>query len=219
MVKVSQYNSTRLAAFTLSDVLLTLVTIAIVALFVISPLLKNVQDAENKTAAKKAFSAANQAYKIAQIDNGGGFANYNVWDNPDSMLKFNAIKAQMKVINSCTFNTHAEGKCWSNSGVGLKGYAVPSWGYTSNTGAQFYNNSYVTADGMFWMLYSYSITNGLDLLFVDVNGDKKPNDWGKDVFIFKLNATNITPFDTDIGLKHNDGSDVNEAVEFWAPFK
>ena len=44
----SRRNHGKNFGFTLSDVLLTLVTIAIVALLVISPLLKNIQDTLKK---------------------------------------------------------------------------------------------------------------------------------------------------------------------------
>ena len=207
-------------AFTLSDVLLTLVTIAIVALLVISPLLKNVQDAENKTAAKKALSVANQSYKISQIDNGGGFGAYDGGTSTKAVDKFNALKSQLKVINDCAFGASAQGKCWANSGVGLKDYYVTGCWRTSNDGSAFTNASFTTADGMFWMLYSQSITTADELLFIDVNGNKKPNDWGKDVFIFKMNDTNITPLSGGCGnLKHNDGTAVSTTTEFLAPFK
>ena len=131
------------------------------------------------------------------------------------------MKSQLKVINDCTYGSNAQGKCWSNSGVGLKDYSVSSCGMTSNDGRQFSNNSFTTADGMFWMLYSYSAISGCDFIFVDVNGDKKPNDWGKDVFMFKLNDTDIIP-STDSGcgnMKHNDGTIVNASKEFLVPFK
>ena len=207
-------------AFTLSDVLITLGIIAVVAVVIISPLLKNVQTSEFQTGAKKALSVANQAYKIAQIDNGGGFGAYDGGTSAKAVDKFNAIKSQLKVVKDCAFNTNTKGQCWPTSGVGLTNYTVSGCPQLSNDGNQFVNNSFTTADGMYWMLYSHSLTTGDEVLFVDINGDKKPNDWGKDVFLFKLNDINITPWNGGCeNLKHNDGSAVNTYNEFLAPFK
>jgi hypothetical protein len=36
------------------------------------------------------------------------------------------------------------------------------------------------------MLYSYGPTTGADYVFVDVNGNKGPNDWGEDVLAFVM---------------------------------
>lgn len=207
----------RSTAFTLAEVLITLAIIGVVAALTIPNLLKNNQNAENIVAAKKAFSIVSQAYATATSENGGGFGIYNTDWNTQSMDKFNAIKAQLKVIKDCPYNSNAQGNCWSNSGVGMKNYAVSGCSQTSNNGNQFINNSFTTADGMFWMLYSGSITTGIDWLYIDVNGNRGPNDWGKDVFIFKLDDMTIAPVNSNTCLcvlKHNDGSVVDITTEF-----
>lgn len=205
-------------AFTLAEVLIVIGIIGIVAQMTIPTLVNNVQDKVTITAYKKAYSVANQAYTMAVTDNGTGLGVYNDSGNTNAIVKFNALKSQLKVVQACPYGTGAQGKCWSNSGVGLKNYFVSGCGCTSNDGYyQNMNESFTTADGMFWMLYTYTTTTGCDFIFVDVNGDKKPNDWGKDVFMFELNDTNITPvYSVCTNLKHNDGTSVNN-TEFSAP--
>lgn len=207
--------------FTLSEVLIALAIIGVVAALSLPPLLNSPQNTELNTAAKKAVSIASQAYKAATIDNGGGFGLFVLGSSSSQGVdKFNALKSQLKVINDCPYNSNAQGKCWSNSGVGLKNYYVTNCSKTSNDGTQFRNMSFTTADGMFWMLFTNSATTGYDWLFIDVNGDKKPNDWGKDVFIFQMRDLDIMPFTYACSgnLKHNDGTTVNIA-EFSAPFQ
>lgn len=214
---MAKQNNKRIG-FTLSEVLVTLLVIGVVAAMTV-PILNNaIRQADLNTEAKKALSVANQAYTMAVNDNGGGFGAYYA-SQTQSVVKFNALKSQLKITNDCPYNSNPQGKCWSASGVGLNNYRVPGCQMTSNDGSQFQNTSFTTADGMFWMLYSYSTTTGVDLLFVDVNGNKGPNDWGKDVFIFNLNDTNITPSKTGCTLEHNDGTAVNTSTEFMAPFK
>ena len=217
MIKIERKLNKK-KAMTLAEILITLGIIGVVAAFTIPTLMNKTQDAELKTAFKKAYSVVNQAYQLATLENGGGFGPVTQ-STPQSWVKYNALKSQLKVVQDCPYNANAKGKCWSNSGVGLKDWQVTSCGAASNNIYQNNNASFVTADGMFWMLYTYSSTTGWDIIFVDVNGDKKPNDWGKDAFMFYMNDSNITPFSyTCAGnLKHNDGTVVDSMTEFSAP--
>lgn len=205
-------------AFTLAEVLIVIGIIGMIAEMTIPTLVNSVQDKATVTGFKKAYSVANQAYTMANIDNGGGFGAYSAGTN-QSYVKFNALKSKLNVIRECPYDSNAKGKCWASSGVGLKNWNVDNCGCASNTSVQDSNTSFTTADGMFWMLYTYDSSNAADIIFVDVNGDKKPNDWGKDAFMFVMNDTNITPFTYDCAgfLKHNDGTTADPNTEFTAP--
>lgn len=202
-------------AFTLSESLIALGVIGVLAAIIIPTIMNNSQDAQLTVAYKKAYSIANQAYTKAVEENGTGFGT----DDTTTYPKFNALKSQLNIIKDCPFDSSAGGKCWSKSGVGLKDFIVINCSQLSNsTTYQFTNTSFITADGMFWMLYSYSATTGSPYISIDVNGEKGPNDWGKDVFYFRMNDLNITPSPYYCGgnLKHNDGTTVNTG-EFSAP--
>lgn len=196
-------------AFTLAEVLLVLGIIGIVAALTIPTLMKSTNDLEFKTAFKKAYAGANKAYLQAVNDNGGGFGAFSS-NTTTAYTKFNALKAEMAVIQDCPFGSTIKGVCWSDSGVGLKGYSITNYALASNidSTAQFTNTSFVSKDGMFWMLYCYTATNGSDVILVDVNGNKGPNDWGKDAFILQMVDTSISLFPADQVpyLKHNDGT-------------
>lgn len=205
--------------FTLAEVLITLGIIGIVAAMTIPTLMNKTNDAELKTAAKKAFSVANQAYLMAANENGGSLGLYKASMNTQALVKFNALKSQLKVTNECAYNGHSQGKCWPRAGVGLKNYSVTGDTMVSNDGSQFMNVSFATADGMYWFIYTYDDTTGTDDICIDINGEKGPNDWGKDAFCFIMDENTIKPKTTGFNeMKHNDGSTVDIVNEFTAPF-
>jgi len=206
--------------FTLAEVLITLLIIGIVSSIVIPALINETRNAEMQTAAKKALAVANQSYKLAVNDNGGGFGPYYSGNTDHAIPKFNALKSRLNIIKECPYNSNALGNCWADFGVGEKGYLASGCSRWSNTGNnQNSNSSFVTSDGMFWMLYSYTPPYASDDLAIDVNGKKGPNDWGKDVFAFKLGDTNIIPFNTgSCNLHHNDTTPVTVS-DFLTPFK
>lgn len=181
--KQKRYNFTILFGFTLAEVLITLGIIGIIAAMTIPTLMGNIQDAQCKTAWKRAYSAANQAYTQAINDNGGGFGIYGD-PTPNGNAKFSALQSKLKVTQVCNGNTF--GNCWATNGV------TPD----SSTGASQFKLSkqntlqgFATSDGMFWILFS----NWYSLVAVDTNGNKGPNQWGKDALMFYINDTTITP--------------------------
>ena len=212
----TEIKSKHKKGFTLAEVLITLAIIGVIAALTIPALLTSVNDNQNKVAAKKAFSVLSQAYLNAVNENGNGFGDYSI-GSALSYTKYNAIKAQMSVVKTCSYNSGAYGNCWAPSGVGssISPTGCGIWGVDN----QSRNSAFVTTDGIYWMLYSYSATTGSDWISVDVNGNKPPNDWGKDVYFFKINDTSIAPVSTNCtnNLKHNDGTVVNPN-ELLAPF-
>lgn len=211
------FNSNKeIKAFTLAEVLITLGIIGVVAALTIPALIGKFQDLQYKSAYKKVFSEINQAYKMAVQENGGGFGAYNPNNNTQSVVKFNALKSQFKVVNECAYNTASNGVCWSSSGVGLKGANVLSCGQLSNDGKQFVNAGFVTASGVFYALYSYTATDAIDWVLVDTNGNQGPNDWGKDAYVLGLRDIDVIPASSACGgnLKHNDGTTVDMYIEF-----
>lgn len=203
----------RFFGFTLAEVLITLGVIGVVAAITIPSLINRTNDAELTAAFKKAYSVANQAYKMAVQENGSGFGAWTV-NTTLSYTKFNALKAQLKVIKTCPFGTTIKGECWASSGVGLLNFGISSCGAFSNSaGGQARNETFVTQDGMFWMLYTYTATTGADSILIDVNGFKGPNDWGKDVYVFDMVDMSIsTPTINGAcysNAQHNDGTTVS----------
>lgn len=167
-------------AFTLAEVLITLLIMGIIASLVIPALIADTQEKELIVAKKKAYGIATQAYMNAVRDNSGGFGDYGCGHH----TKIPAIMSQLNVIKTCNGNTF--GNCWAQNGVTPYGSGGCSWGFSKD--GQNSDTAYVTADGMYWLHYQ-----NCDTVAIDVNGAKGPNQWNKDVF-------DIGMFDTTIRI-------------------
>src|SRR5574344_1057085 len=106
-------------AFTLAEVLITLVIIGVVAALTIPTLTRNINDIEHKTAYKKAFAAAAQAWQRAVNDD--NIVDRDSWVDAQSKLdNFNAFKSYFKIIRDCNNSNNSE--CWASSGEKYSGY-------------------------------------------------------------------------------------------------
>lgn len=187
-------------AFTLAEVLIVLGIIGIVAEMTIPTLMNNVQSQVYKSSWKKAVSAASQSYVTAVNDNGDGFGGYAA--GTPAAAKWNGFKAQFRIIKDCAAGGTV-GNCW---GAKLT-TPDPGGGCANFQGANFNaNSSFVSADGMFWMLYGDVNSYPYPIVAVDVNGAKGPNKWGVDSFSFQLNDTDIGDYGSCINDNGNSKS-------------
>lgn len=164
----------KIFGFTLAEVLITLGIIGVVAAITLPTLMNNIQDAQYKTAYKKAFSIAQQALTMANTQDSmleTPFAQ----DNQIFYKNFLAFMAQFNVTKSCTNNDNSQ--CWEASGE----LYMAAWPMVNCY-------SFIDSSGIAWSMISPTI----DCLLIDINGFKKPNQYGKDRFAFymfdKLNS-------------------------------
>lgn len=198
--------------FTLAEVLITLGIIGVVAALTMPALINKVSDIQYKTAAKKAYSSIQNAYNLAMADNGESYRNANTIATEDLQLnheKFIAIKNKMNVIKSCPYNTGSFGKCWANTGVGNPN-AVPTTCQGFIVSFQNQNESFITADGMAFMFYSYGADTGSRQIAIDTNGLKKPNQWGKDAFVVTIGGNKIEINTSGCTYPNSDGTVITD---------
>ena len=182
-------------AFTLAEVLITLGIIGIVAAMTLPELLNNTRDKQYKAAFKKTFSAFSQAMEKAYMEEGGTYTIVNWIEMPKYFCR---IQKEMKVLSSgmiCPDNIDGmyfvEGHYdWPKSGK-VYWHKDYEW-FDRNGAAQSINSvykslSFALNDGTL-VLYTCSYQ-----IFIDVNGFKKPNTIGKDIFYFILNNNSILP--------------------------
>lgn len=167
-------------AFTLAEVLVALTIIGIVAAMTIPSIMQSTQEAELKSAYKKAYSEMSQAVMKMAQDNGGDLSAYNGAARsfkPDYIKYFDIIK-DCSVV-SCVPSI-------SSSDI-YKTYN----GNPANT-ALFDDGQFVLKNGMTVMIEN---TNGGNIyISVDVNGHQKsPNVWGKDIITFHLLNNRLVP--------------------------
>ena len=179
-------------AFTLAEVLITLGVIGVVAAVTMPTLIKNYQKKQTATQLKKAYSELSQAISVAQKDLGlmedWDFANFPTDADRVQYFYDNALKPNLKIVKYCAPSSN---DCWEDDSYTLTGTK-----YTPLNNAIQGHNSFITASGysVFYWLHGGG-TGGW--FFVDLNGKKKPNMLGKDVFTFMLGNGNS---DFRIGL-------------------
>ena len=93
--------------------------------------------------------------------------------------------SQFKVTKQCIAGNGSE--CWNS--VGEK--------YYFNAKPDDISYSFIDSSGMVWSMY----WAGESEIFVDTNGSKKPNQWGKDRFAFYLYGADKTFDSGEIPVK------------------
>ena len=179
--------------FTLAEVLITLVIIGIVAALTIPTAINNYRKQEYVAGLKKAYSVLSQSlYKMGQ-NKGYPIGDY-------SFLKdINFINEFSKVVSVVTKDNSISGCFGEDYETKYTTLDKSQNGLGDNNSSQ----CCITADGMIYGYRSTSVSNvslqhGLSAqdasntfawIAVDVNGEKGPNVWGRDLFLFDVTAT------------------------------
>lgn len=164
--------------FTLAEVLITLGIIGVVAALTIPNLITNYQKQQTVEQLKKTYSQLGQVVNLSINDNGA----IATWDWDATLGDF------------------------------LKTYMLPYLSISKDCEALLYYNTCTSADGLYLdKNHSVSTTSGYDIVlsdgtrlffhfdgagdlwvYADVNGAKKPNIIGKDIFFMQLKKTGNT---------------------------
>ena len=168
-------------AFTLAEVLITLGIIGVVAAMTLPTLINNYRKQETIAKLKKVYSVLGQASLLAQAEYGetSGW----VLDSGKSRAKSKNFSEKylipyLKVVKKC--------EDYSTSDCNYPIYKLNGQRYSVN---DFNNWTYrfYLADGTFLIVYSLYDSNEArhpkyaSIIF-DINGEKRPNKWGIDVF-------------------------------------
>jgi len=169
-------------AFTLAEVLITLLIVGVIASIVIPGLIQDSQQAEYKAAWKKSFADISNASKLLSQEYGGnltGVCSTHVCIR-DLYLKYLSY-------NSLCNGSTVVGNCWNIDGAkGLNGGTVltPAWfggaALTVNNGQFYY---FETSSG--------ACNPACYVFVVDVNGFKGPNTAGKDIYYALIHNNGI----------------------------
>lgn len=165
-------------AFTLSEVLITLVIIGVISAISIPTLFTSWQKTQTVTALKKAYSELTQAVKYSEIENG----NISTWDFDLKLEDFfeKYLKSYVKLSKNDLSNVITDTKYYGCDGKPIYG-RLSTFNYSSKAVAL---NS-----GMLLIFDGSATNNYYKTIAVDINGLKKPNKLGRDVFIFAIHNT------------------------------
>ena len=186
---LSNLVSSKKAAFTLAEVLITLGIIGIVAAMTIPTLISKFQEKSLESQFKKTYSLLNQALQLTNYENGVEYKCYSKtkdFENSDyyeySQCKefqeafFKNLKyLKYDVVNQTTVDYKtkeevlAEGGGITNPSCSFKYLVADTYKYYLPDGSIVYANPRNSDTGGIFMI-------------VDITGDKGPNKWGYDVF-------------------------------------
>lgn len=173
-------------AFTLAEVLITLGIIGIIAAMTLPSVITNYQKKQAVAQLKKFYSIMLQAVKLSESYNSDvKYWNFTIGGNNHTEIFMDTyIKPYIKVIKEYKpedFPADINYKCVSGSDCN-------AFGQVKNN-----NPKLVLADGT--MILAADLATGLDddgktvhmmNIIVDLNGFKKPNQYGRDVFAFTI---------------------------------
>lgn len=197
--RCNKYN----AAFTLAEVLITLGVIGIVASMTLPAIIQNVQDLTYKSRWKKAYSdfarAALQMSNDYEVETFKEIVeleapNYEETPNRVTNTVTNIINKYFKLI-TYSANDSTAWKCWNERSGGIIGnegssIAGINYKYLNGVDAGYWVFGYhptacfVTADYVFGVDTNTSVYGRFS---IDVNGSKRPNVIGRDVFVVNIN--------------------------------
>lgn len=171
-------------AFTLAEILITIGIIGIVAVLTLPVCIQKYQEKVTMEKLKVTSSIMSQALKKLQLEEGTpgewGLAKKS-WENEaDTLILANNIKKAVKVLYDCGFND-SKGQC-----TPLSGYKFLNGGNGDNFATRKGYYKLVLANGTSIVIRNDMNANIAGMVYVDTNGKKSPNMWGRDLFLFSI---------------------------------
>ncbi len=180
--------------FTLAEVLITLAIIGVVAALTIPSVVRNYQETQRKAAVKKEYSTLVRITNLVMQENGGDMTTTPPGTNYDTISShyMNMYKKYIPHTKECVgINACANAGIWHNNTDWFISDGNP---VSSETGGYFYCAALTANDGTLWRFYFHSPDcsygsqgqNICGTIYFDINGFKKPNTGGKDIFGFNV---------------------------------
>ncbi len=187
-------------AFTLAEVLITLVIIGVIAAISVPTIVANANQKANESRAKKVYSTLANAMTMAKA-NGADF-DFEVANDSNANMKawYDKYLKSLITMKTC----YDKMGCWHEGDTkGLDGknvyYNRPQVGVGANIITAVLNDgSFINIDAYGKAsIYNYfgtriTANSGL-VVFFDVNGAKKPNVLGKDIYVVVFSENGVMP--------------------------
>lgn len=202
----------KIFGFTLAEVLITLAIIGIVAAMTIPSIVQQTQKQEYVSSMKKAYSVLSQATNMVISEMGG---TPDTWGLRNGATDTNRIMSYYipHLLNIKTCKTSDTSCYYPDLLLNINGKTSQ---FYSSYGENFGDDTFkwTLADGTYLTFNEWSTTQeniiamfGVDIgynngssqgaFIIDVNGRKKPNQFGRDVFIFVLTNKGLAPAGQD----------------------
>lgn len=160
--------------FTLSEVLITLGIIGVVASMTLPTLIAKYNKKQTAIAVKKVYSELSQVIRRAEVD----YGELQYWPTNNALCDTEAYRSFVRTYilpyykGFKLLKNGLENELWNNNGVSPCGIN----GITNNG-----------------TIISTSVHSGIIFILVDINGYKKPNYMGQDIFYFNTATGKLMP--------------------------
>ena len=176
----------RFYGFTLAEVLITLVIIGIIAAMTIPTLMNNTNNHEYVSKLKKTYSTLSQATKLLISENGpvSGWGLTNDETGYQKLMDmYGKVLQRAKICNgsgcfSSDMYTNLDGTDYKRLDTDTRWASLPKFILSDGTLVMFDSSMSPDCTGSFGGV-KFCVE-----IFVDINGKKKPNRWGRDLFEF-----------------------------------
>lgn len=184
-------------AFTLSETLITIGIIGVAAAITLPSIVSKTEGYILKQQFKKAYSTLQNAQLRIYADTGSYYACYYysgtaLTTQIDCKAMEEHLKNILNPIKICEGNAYTEGCIPKYKGIDTvilednpdADISVPLKNCPGFTESSILNKNetWVLKDGTIIGWYKYNQTNYGPLIYIDTNGQKKPNKWGYDIF-------------------------------------
>ena len=171
-------NTSRKTAFTMAEVLITLGIIGIVAAMTMPMLLAKYQKQVTIERLKKFYSVMANVINLSESENG----EMVYWDFP----KDSYDKSMDKFFQRYYLPYMKDAReCYSANCFSKEEYTINSLSGQEANGIYLANYIVKTNDGMY-IYFLPNIPSGYIWMFVDINAHQKPNQIGRDIFVFDI---------------------------------
>ncbi len=198
-----------LFAFTLSEVLITLGIIGVVAALTMPSLIQGKQEKATVSRLKKVYSELSQAFLMVEMEYGDPTnweigSNTNDENDTGGVNLVNLFAKYMQVAKNCGNRASGKGGCfYSGSYYRLDNAEYPAINKRTDLGKMQLSDGTSIAFGGLSPDCSNSTRGGTKYLssvcawiIVDTNGYTRPNKYGVDTFEFSLSKYGIIPYGT-----------------------
>lgn len=193
-LKNRYYNSDmtqhKLFGFTLAETLITIGIIGVVAALTIPSIIQNYQEKTTIVKLKKHYSMMQQAYTMAIQENGTAdnwSLKANSYNDNENILYY--LKPYLKTIKYCG----SQNNCWQAPRYNLNKTTAESIGVYKSYSKAIFNDGSIIAARVHETDFSDDIHRWAGYS-IDLNGERGPNVYGKDVFNFYFTQNKIIPF-------------------------
>ncbi|MBQ8460571.1 hypothetical protein IJ541_10785 [bacterium] len=179
----------KIIGFTMAEVLITIGIVGVISALTIPTLMFKINEKRTVTKLKTTQSILSRALKMAEEEN-GDIEGWNLIGHNEESAKnaANKLKPFLKLALDCSSLTQK--KCYPKIDykyLNGRDYSDLYNGLVGNYHMILLNGSAIT------VLISTLLEDEGLMLFVDLNGEKGPNVWGRDLFAFTYYNHNLAP--------------------------